>query len=162
MKSKAAIGNHPIHPMLVAVPIGTFALLFIGDLAKILTGDAFWYHFAIVCLMIGIVSALLAAIFGLIDYIAVTMSKAGRKLATAHLIINTTAILLYIFDGWLRFSDRALGTGRWIPAVAIEIAALALLGSSGWIGGKMTFEHKIGVVENADQEATTLGSREAL
>jgi len=37
--------------------------------------------------------------------------------------------------------------------------ALVVLGSSGWIGGKITFEHKIGVVENADLEATEIGKR---
>ena len=31
MKSKAAIGNHPIHPMPVPIPIGPFALALLGD-----------------------------------------------------------------------------------------------------------------------------------
>jgi hypothetical protein len=36
-----------------------------------------------------------------------------------------------------------------------------MLGVSGWIGGKMTFEHRIGVVEWVDPEAREIGMREA-
>jgi len=31
MKSKAAIGNHPIHPMLAPIPIGAFFIALLGD-----------------------------------------------------------------------------------------------------------------------------------
>lgn len=31
MRSKAAIGNHPIHPMIVPIPIGAFTLALLGD-----------------------------------------------------------------------------------------------------------------------------------
>jgi uncharacterized membrane protein len=34
------------------------------------------------------------------------------------------------------------------------------LGISGWLGGRIAFEHKVGVVENADPEATEIGRRE--
>ncbi len=87
------------------------------------------------------------------------MSAAGRKLATIHMILNLSAVVLYIIDWWLRRHDGALGTNLWIPVVVLEIIALVILGSSGWLGGKMTFEHKIGVVENADPEATEIGRR---
>jgi hypothetical protein len=43
----------------------------------------------------------------------------------------------------------------------VSTLAFLLLGASGWIGGKMTFEHKIGVVENVDREATAIGQRES-
>ena len=33
MRSRAAIGNHPIHPMLVPLPIGAFFLALVGDVA---------------------------------------------------------------------------------------------------------------------------------
>jgi len=90
------------------------------------------------------------------------MSAAGRRLATIHMELNLSAVVLYIVDWWLRRNDGALGTNLWIPVVVLEIVALVVLGSSGWIGGKMTFKHKIGVVENADPEATEIGRRERL
>jgi uncharacterized membrane protein len=35
MRSKAAVGKHPIHPALVPIPIGAFALTLIGDEATL-------------------------------------------------------------------------------------------------------------------------------
>ncbi len=160
MKSKAALGNHPIHPLLVTLPVGAFSLVLLGDIASLITQDPFWYRFSFDCLVVGILSALLAASVGFIDYVTVTMSTAGRKLATIHMVLNLSAVVLYIIDWWLRRNAGALGTNLWIPAVVLEIIALIILGSSGWIGGKMTFKHKIGVVENADPQATEIGKRE--
>ena len=50
MKSNAAIGNHPIHPMLVPIPIGAFVLAFVGDLASFWNpAEAFWHRFSSTC-----------------------------------------------------------------------------------------------------------------
>jgi hypothetical protein len=46
MKSKAAIGSHPIHPLLVPIPIGAFFLALVGDVMRMATPeDRFWYDF---------------------------------------------------------------------------------------------------------------------
>src|SRR4029077_7607034 len=39
MKSTAALGNHPIHPLLVPIPIGAFFLVLWGDVAQLLSDD---------------------------------------------------------------------------------------------------------------------------
>lgn len=46
MRSRAAIGNHPIHPALVPIPIGAFFLVLVGDIAHTSTQAAFWYQFS--------------------------------------------------------------------------------------------------------------------
>ncbi len=160
MKSKAAIGNHPIHPALVTIPIGSFVLALIGDIATSVTHDQFWYTFAYYCVGIGILSGLLAAVFGLIDYFSVRMSARGKNLATIHLVLNVIAIVLYIVDWYERRDNRAFLSSGWAAVMALEIAALVILSISGWIGGEMAYIHKVGVVENADLEATAIGSNE--
>ena len=65
-----------------------------------------------------------------IDYLTVKMSAAGHKLATIHVSLNLTAVILYIIDGWLRRRSHALGTALWTPAVALEVVALVILGTS--------------------------------
>jgi uncharacterized membrane protein len=107
---------------------------------------------------VGILSALVAVSVGFIDYLTVTISMPGRKPATIHMILNLSAVVLYIIDSWLRRHD-GLRHQSVDAVVVLGIIALVILGSSGWIGGKMTFEHKIGVVENADPEATEIGRR---
>ena len=154
MRSTAAIGNQPIQPALVPIPIGAFALTLVGDVAHAATKAAFWYHFAHVCMGIGILTALAAAAFGLVDYFGVKMSARGKQLATIHLALNVTGVVLYALNWFLRRGDAALGTDRWTLVFALEVVTFLALGVSGWLGGSLSYEHGVGVVENADTEAT--------
>jgi uncharacterized membrane protein len=160
MKSRAAIGNHPIHPALVPLPIGAFFLLLVGDIAHAWTGADFWYQFGYACLSVGILAALAAALFGFIDYFKVKMSMSGFRIARIHMILNLTGVVLYTVNWYLRRGNGALHTGRWTPAFGLEVITFLALGVSGWLGGKLAFEHKVGVVENADPEATKIGRSE--
>jgi uncharacterized membrane protein len=161
VKSRAAIGNHPLHPALVTLPIGSFFLVLVADVLHIAKGNGFWYEVAEFAIGVGVVTALFAAIFGFIDFFGVTMSQAGWRLAKWHMGLNLTAVALYAVSFLLRRHHAALGTGRWPAAFGLEILPFLLLGISGWLGGKMSFEHKVGVVETADPEATELGLKEA-
>ena len=148
MKSKASIGNHPIHPALVTIPIGAFVLALIGDIATSVAQTQFWYSFALYCMGIGILGALFAAVFGFVDYLLVVMTPRAKTLATSHLVLNLTAVVLYIISFFLRINDAAFQTGRWAGVMALEVIALVILATSGWIGGQMAYVHRVGVVEN--------------
>jgi uncharacterized membrane protein len=161
MKARAAIGSHPIHPALVALPIGAFFLVFVGDVAHASGGGDFWYQFAFTCLGIGILTALLAAAFGFVDYFGVMMSADGFRIARMHMILNLSGVVLYTVNWLLRRNDGALHTSRWMFVFGLEVVTFLALGFSGWLGGKLTFEHKVGVIERADPEATEIGVREA-
>ncbi|MFN2385029.1 MAG: DUF2231 domain-containing protein [Thermoanaerobaculia bacterium] len=161
MKSKAAIGDHPIHPMLVPIPIGAFFLALIGDVIHAGGSDPFWYRFSYVCIGAGLAFALLAAVFGLIEYFGVTMSARGKRLAAWHARLNVAVVVLYALSFWMRRGDAALETGRWPLALGTSILGFALLGVSGWLGGNLSYHHKVGVVENKDPEALEIGMREA-
>jgi len=142
MRSRAAIGGHPIHPALVNLPIGSFFLLLIGDIAFNQTRAEFWYHFAFVALGIGILTALAAALFGFIDYFGVKMSAAGGKTATTHMRLNLAGVVLYTLNWFLRRDNGAFQTSRWPLVFGLEIVTFVALGISGWLGGKIGFEHK--------------------
>jgi uncharacterized membrane protein len=160
MKSKAAIGKHPIHPALVPIPIGAFALTLIGDVAHAVSHDPFWYRFAFYCMGIGIVTALVAAVFGFIDYFGVKMSARGYRIATIHMCLNLAGVTLYAINFLMRRGDAALDTSRWPVVFGLEVVTFLALGASGWLGGKLAFEHKVGVAEGSDPEATEIGMAE--
>jgi uncharacterized membrane protein len=160
LKSRAAIGGHPIHPALVALPIGCFFLTLVGDVAHAATGADFWYAFAFVCLGAGIVTALAAAAAGLVDYFGVKMSATGGRLATIHMVLNLSCVALYALNWFLRRDAGALHTPRWALAFGLEVVTFAALGVSGWLGGRIVYESKVGVLENEDPEATEIGRRE--
>jgi len=153
MQSRAAIGPHPLHPALVTLPIGAFFAAFVGDLAHLSTHDPFWYRFGFVALVIGLISALPAAIAGLIDYFGVDMGPAAARLATLHLFLNVGALVGDAVSVWLRWHQAALGNDRFLLAMGLSTAAFLTLGISGWIGGKMVFEHRLGVTEAAPAQA---------
>ena len=56
---------------------------------------------------------------GFVDYLAVPMSVAAKRLATTHMALNLSAVVLYVVS--LRMSDAAFQTSRWIGAMALQI-----------------------------------------
>ncbi|HET7452539.1 MAG TPA: DUF2231 domain-containing protein [Thermoanaerobaculia bacterium] len=161
MKSRAAIGNHPIHPALVCLPIGAFFLAFLGDVVHAVGGSEFWYLLSYACIGIGVLVALAAAVFGFIDYFGVRMSRQAGRLATIHMVLNLTVVALYVVTFLLRRNEGALNTPRWPLAFILELVAFGALGVSGWIGGNLSYEHKVGVIEWTDPEANEIGQRES-
>jgi uncharacterized membrane protein len=148
MKSKAAIGNHPIHPMLVPIPIGAFFIALVGDILHTARPqDPFWYDLSFTCIGIGLIFALTAAVFGAIDYLGVRMSGQAFRLASVHAILNIALSLLYAVSFLLRRHNAAMAPGRWPAAMGLAVFAFLLLGVSGWIGGKLAYEHRVGVVD---------------
>ena len=158
MRSRAAIAGHPLHPAMVAIPIGAFTVTLVADVLAYLKGGTIWGDVASYSLLVGIVGALAAAVLGFIDFFGVRMSEAGYKVARLHMILNLTAVVLFAVSAWLRFSDP---DGWGVAACSISTLAFLILSGSGWLGGELVFKHKVGVVETADSEATELGRREA-
>ena len=154
MKSKAAIGNHPIHPMLVPVPIGAFVLSLIGDLLHTARPeDPYWYVFSYSCMGLGILFGIFAAIAGAVDYLTVRMSAAGFRTATRHAIVNLAMMAAYCVSFALRRNDAALAPERWPAALAVSLAGFGLLCISGWLGGKLAYEHRVGVIDPPEAAA---------
>jgi uncharacterized membrane protein len=152
LKSKAVIGNHPIHAMLVPIPIGAFFMALVGDaLFTASPEDRFWYELSYTCIGIGLLFALPAAFFGAVDYLGVKMSSPAFRLATWHAGINVTVALLYAVSLLLRRHSGATTGSSWTAAMALSVIAFCLLGISGWLGGKLAFVHRVGVIEEPAQ-----------
>jgi uncharacterized membrane protein len=158
MRSRAAIGNHPIHPMIVPIPIGAFTLALLGDILHTVSPeDPFWYEFSYACIGVGVLFALFAAVAGAIDYFGVRMSAKAFRIATVHALLNLTVVALYGVSLLLRRNDAAMGEDRWPYAFGLAALGFVLLGVSGWLGGKLAYEHRVGVIEapESPQDART-------
>jgi uncharacterized membrane protein len=142
MRTPASIAKHPIHPMLVPLPIGLWIFSFLCDLAFVLgAGAYFWFTVGFYTMIGGTLGALLAAIPGTIDMLSLT----GRlkKLALTHMALNVTIVLLYAVNIGMRIGDPAVAG---LP-LTLSIIAIVLLGTSGWIGGQLVFVHRVAVNE---------------
>ncbi len=155
MKSKLAIGNHPIHPILVPFPIGAFTLVLFGDIAHAWTRDPFWYRFSSVSIGLGITFSLLAAAAGAVDYLRLPMTERAAGIATWHALAAVSAVVLYGASAVVRQSGAAVGTGRWAIAAGLSTAGFLALVGAGWLGGTLAHEERVSVIEPSLQDVAT-------
>jgi len=142
MRTPANISGHPIHPMLVTIPIGLWIFSLVADLVALRSGDPeTWSTVAYYALCGGIVGALLAALPGLVDLLSLH-DRAIKKTALIHMGINLTVVALYLVNAWLRHAQDVTVGGT---PLLLSIIAIAMLVVSGWLGGKMVYLAGVGV-----------------
>jgi uncharacterized membrane protein len=139
MRTPASIAGHPIHPMLVSIPIGLWIFSLVSDLIfRFYSPTEAWNTVALYTLIGGIVGALLAALPGFVDLLS--LPEGPRKTALIHMAINLTVVALYVVNAWLRLQ----GGGGQTPLL-LSVVGIGLLVVSGWLGGKMVYEHGVAV-----------------
>ena len=142
MNTPASIRRHPIHPMLIVFPIALWIASLVCDIIyHVGSHNLFWKAAAFYSMAGGIIGALLAAVPGFIDYLSLTDSRV-KKIATTHLALNLIVVVLFIFNLGLRFNASP---GTEVFEFVLTIIALAILAGSGWLGGTLVYEHRIGV-----------------
>ena len=104
-KSTATIGGHPIHPMLVPFPIACLVGAFVTDLLFLHYGSAGFANASKWLLAFGILTALLAAGVGLIDFMG---DDRIRRLGHAlqHMIANVSAVVVAVINLVVRLGDE--------------------------------------------------------
>ena len=146
MASKASIGGHPIHPMLIPFPIGLLVFSLVADLIYLWRGNPVWENYiAFYTLLGGIIGAVAAAIPGLIDWTTLT-DPAAVKVANWHARVNITGLVIFIASFYLRTSSGA----QWItslPSLPIILSFVGVVGLAiaGWLGGELVFRHGVAV-----------------
>jgi nitrite reductase/ring-hydroxylating ferredoxin subunit/uncharacterized membrane protein len=142
MKSTAHIKGHPIHPILVTFPIAFFIATFLFDILA-LSANRTDFAFVAYCAQIaGVVSALLAAVPGILDYFfTVPPKSSGKKRAAQHGLLNTLNLVIF-FAAWLLKKDPYLPT---MPILLMEGLGVVILGIAGWMGGTLVYRNQIGV-----------------
>ena len=134
MRTPANIAGHPIHPMLVPIPIGLWIFSFVCDLVFVFgSGAPAWSTVALYTMAGGIVGAPAAAIFGFIDLLS--LPPEPRRTALVHMTINLIVVVLYLVNFWFR-RDTPDHPGGY---VWLSLVAIALLVVSGWLGGKLVY-----------------------
>jgi uncharacterized membrane protein len=147
MRSKFAIAGHPIHPMLVAIPIGLFAWTLAADVIYLATDkDHMWYDISFWSGIAAWITALVAALPGFGDLLTVAIKSDARTMALVHMILNVTVVALYIIAMVLMLDDGALAGSRLTGVVILHLAGVGMLLLSGWLGGEMVFRYHVGMV----------------
>ena len=137
--------RHPIHPMLVHFPIGFFILSLLLDLASFLFPDApYILRSSFYAMLLGVITALIAAIPGFVDYGDIRNDHPGKRIATAHMTLNLLVVAVYGINLGLRSSSLA-DSKISMAALLLSLVGVGLLSASGYLGGKLVYDQGIAV-----------------
>jgi nitrite reductase/ring-hydroxylating ferredoxin subunit/uncharacterized membrane protein len=144
MRSKASLGGDPIHPAIVHFPIAFLLGASVMDLIDLVCECPDWWVTTSYALLAGgILTALIAAVPGFIDYrFTVPPDSSARRRATRHMIVNLTAVAIFAVALFLR-GDPEIRPETVI--VAGETVAAMLLVYGGTLGGKLVSKNQIGI-----------------
>jgi len=159
MHAKARLLGHPIHQMLIVFPLGVLGMSLFFDIAYLSTKrsdfatTAFWMIFG------GVIAGLIAAIFGLIDWLAIPSGTRAKRIGLWHGCGNVVVVALFIGSWFLRRPDPAVPK---ITAIVLSAIAVGIALITGWLGGELVDRLGVGVDEGANLNApSSLSGRPA-
>ncbi len=142
--------GHPFHASVVPVPIGAFVATLVLDVVSRTADDGRGYaRAATVTLGVGLVGAVLAAVFGFMDYGQLAKRTRANRVATTHMVLN----LLVVVALGASFLARLGSTSSRVPVglVVLTVVALLVLGVSGWLGGHLAYRYGVRVADEETQ-----------
>ncbi|WP_433827968.1 Rieske 2Fe-2S domain-containing protein [Actinoplanes sp. CA-015351] len=146
--------GHPLHPVLVQVPLGAFLSAAVLDLIP-------GMHKAATTLIgVGTASVAPAAIAGWVDWSEMTPDR--RRVGLVHAGTNAVAVVLYAGSLVARLTGHA-ARGR-----ALAYAGLSVAGAGAFLGGHLSYAQGGGISHAAPQVAlvpqewTSVGSLSSL
>ena len=151
MESKARLFGHPIHPMLIVFPLGLLVTSLIFDVVHAATGNADFSIAAYWCIAGGIIGSLLAAVFGLWDWLGIPSGTRAKGVGLWHGVGNVVVVALFALSWWLRSGESGYVPGA--PAMALSFIAVLLGAVSGWLGGELVDRLGVGVDTGAHLDA---------
>jgi uncharacterized membrane protein len=144
--------GHPIHQMLIVFPLGLLATAAVFDLFGMGTGVAAWPVVSYYLIGAGIVGGLIAAVFGLFDWLQIPSNTRAKALGGWHGVGNVIVVLLFAGS----FLLRREGSGPARPsdiALGLSFSGVLLALVTGWLGGELVDRLGIGVDEGANPNA---------
>lgn len=150
MESRAKLFGHPIHQMLIVFPLGLLAMASIFDLIYLVTRNAKFTDVAFYMIAAGVISGLVAAVFGLIDWTAIPARTRAKAIGMWHGLGNVVVVVLFAASWWLR---RPEPTDPSTLALTLSFIAFAIGMVTGWLGGELVDRLGVGVDEGAHLNA---------
>ncbi|HUG25037.1 DUF2231 domain-containing protein [Piscinibacter sp.] len=140
--SRAAIAGHPLHPAMIHFPIAALLALVAADIGYVVGGDPFWARAGLWLAGVGSLGGWLASVPGLVD---ITTVAPVRRLITAwcHAVIAVMMLSLASLNWMLRLPDAEAGILPW--GLYLSLLTAAFISLAGYLGGRLVYEHTVGV-----------------
>lgn len=136
--------GHPVHAMLVHVPMGLLLTAPVWDLLRLVRPGAagLWSAVGTWTLSLGCLGGLGAAVAGLVDFAALPAGHPAGRAANLHLYLVLSALALYGTSVLVRQSHPASGV---LPGVlALDVGGFLTLVAGGFFGAEMVYRHGVG------------------
>lgn len=137
--------------MLIVFPLGLLAMALIFDLVFEISGHAGFATAAFWDITAGVVMGLVAALFGLLDWLAIPSGTRAKRVGRMHGGGNVVVVALFAVSWLLR-----LGNPSYQPntlGFVLEIIAVLLALMTGWLGGELVERLGVGVHAGANLDA---------
>lgn len=145
--------GHPLHPILVTVPIGAWVGSLLFDVASHLVEDpASAAQGSLWLIGLGVAGALGAAAAGFLDLLAIQPGTRAFRTALVHMSLNLAVTFAYVAGfGW-RMGEDTVSPAQ----IALSAVSLAGLAAAGFLGGKLAYRYGVRVAdENTQAEGFT-------
>lgn len=144
--------GHPLHPMLVTVPIGAWLGSLVFDIAShLVSKPGFLTQGSQWLIAIGVLGALAAATVGFLDLAAIPTGTPAFRTACVHMYLNLAVTAAYAGNFLWRRGSYAHGAAVGPGMLALSAVSVAALGLSGYLGGKLAFRYGVRVAAEATQ-----------
>lgn len=142
--SNAAIGGHPLHPMLIHFPVAALLGLVGADLAYFWTLDPFWWRAALWLSGVGAFGGWIASSAGLVDLL--TVAEIRRKItAWCHALLAVMMLSVASLNWVLRVGSSP-DDGYLLWGLGLSLLTAALISLAAFLGGRLVYEHAVAVV----------------
>jgi uncharacterized membrane protein len=146
----ASLLGHRVHPMLIVFPLGLLGMAVIFDIIRLASGETALSVAAYYMIAAGVITGLLAAVFGLLDWLGITANTRARSVGARHGAGNVIVVVLFAVSWWLRRPDPADPS---TVAFVLGVIGLLLALVTGWLGGELVERLGVGVDSNANVDA---------
>jgi uncharacterized membrane protein len=150
MESRAKLFGHPIHQMLIVFPVGLLAMAVIFDALVVLGGVTQLSAASYWMIAAGVVTGLLAAPFGAIDWLSIPSGTRAKRIGAVHGAGNVVVVVLFAASWMLRPDAVELPSAS---ALTLSFAGGALALFTAWLGGELVDRLGVGVDDGAHLDA---------
>jgi uncharacterized membrane protein len=151
MESRAKAAGHAIHQQLVVFPLGLLATAVVFDVIGLLTDNGRFTTASYLMIAAGVLSGLLAAVFGLIDFTGIPKETRAKRIGLLHGAGNTVMIVLFAISWWLRGNAEENVPGTMAFVLGLLAAVIAM--GTGWLGGELVGRLRVGIDDDANLDA---------
>jgi uncharacterized membrane protein len=145
--------KHPIHPIVVHLPVGLWPSAALFDLlTRIGVGGNVLVRFSFWAIALGLISSLVAIPTGIIDWSGIKREKPAWKIGLYHFGLNGLVTVLYILNLILRWETFRFDSEVAAGPFTLSVLGTLLLFVSAYLGGLMVYDHGISVARHSKRK----------